>query len=140
MTKEQPNLQPKSMIPTIVTMTNDMVTSSSEQLANFERAKYQPHVLDNAIIVRSLKLYKEQKEQTKVFLEQCSIWRKEDLTNIESAQVRAIEDNILLLVTLNNQILEILDYCKELTIDKILDKDDMELALDFLSGKLPYFK
>lgn len=138
MTKEQPNLQPRSMIPTMVTLTNDMVSSSSKQLANFEKAKDQPHVLDNAIIVRSLKLYKEQKEQTKVFLNQCSIWRKEALTNIESAQVRAIEDNILLLVTLNHQILEILDYCKELTIDKILKKEGTDLSWDFFGGKPPY--
>lgn len=40
------------------------------------------------------------------------------------------------LIKINNQILDIVDKCKNSTIDKVLAKDDLELALDALSGKI----
>jgi hypothetical protein len=39
------------------------------------------------------------------------------------------------LIDINNQILFIVRACKDFTIDKILEKSDMELALDMLTGK-----
>jgi hypothetical protein len=45
-----------------------------------------------------------------------------------------------LLIDINNQLIEIFKYCKDFTINKILAKDDLELALDFLTGKTPFLK
>ena len=47
-----------------------------------------------------------------------------------------IEENINSLLKINNQILAIVDACKDSTINKILAKDDLELAIDALSGKI----
>ena len=47
-----------------------------------------------------------------------------------------IEENVNSLIKINNQILDIIDKCKDSTIDKILAKDNLELALDTLSGKI----
>jgi hypothetical protein len=44
------------------------------------------------------------------------------------------------MLEINKEILEILDYCKDYTIDKIMQKDEMELALEVLTGKIPFPK
>ena len=55
-------------------------------------------------------------------------------------QVQEIENSTQMLRKVNDQLLSILNYCKDFTIDKILEKGEMELALDVLTGKIPFPK
>ena len=41
-----------------------------------------------------------------------------------------------MITKINNQILDIVNGCKNLTIDKILEKDDFELSFEALTGKI----
>ena len=41
---------------------------------------------------------------------------------------------------INNQLIAIFERCKDFTINKILAKDDLELAFDFLTGKTHFVK
>ena len=68
-----------------------------------------------------------------------SVERKE-LTEVQQYQVTTIEENANSIIKINNQILDIVDKCKNSTIYKILAKDDLELALDALSGKVTLAK
>ena len=88
------------------------------------------------LIKRSIKLYTSQNEDLKIFLRQCSIWREKELNELQQYQVRAIEDNVDTITKINNQILVIVNACKNSTIDKILAKDDFELAFEALTGKI----
>lgn len=135
MEKAQPTFQPITMIPTLLKISNEMLLTSKAQLTNMKIAKDKPHILDDDIIDRSLNLYKHQNDDSAIFLQQCSIWKKEQLTELQLAQVQEIENCTHLLIDVNDQLIDICEHCKEYTINKILEKDDLELAFDFLTGK-----
>ena len=136
MQKEQPTFHPISKAPSILGITNGMLDSSKEQLVSMEKIKDKPYVLTDELIKRSIKLYTSQNEDLEIFLRQCSIWREKELSELQQYQVRAIEDNVDMITKINNQILDIVNGCKNLTIDKILEKDDFELSFEALTGKI----
>lgn len=140
MAKPQFTFQPLTVIPTVLKITDDMLLAAKEQLANMQMAKEKPHILDDDIVERSLKLYKEQNEDSAFFLQQCSIWKQEKLTELQLTQVQEIESLTNLLIDINNQLIAIFEHCKDFTINKILAKDDLELAFDLLTGKTPFVK
>jgi len=130
------NWQPLSMIPLFLKMVGGMLESAQEQLGNLQQAKHKPHVLDDEIIQRLLKLYPEQKEDIPYYLEQCQRWKNETTNPDQIKNIVIIENKLNELKQVNQQILSLVDYCKDRTINKILAKDDLELGLDFLTGKL----
>lgn len=132
---EKRNFQPITKALAILEITRGMLDSSRDQLETMQQVKDRPHILDDAIINRSLKLYTAQNEDSDMFLQQCAIWRKQELNEVQSYQIQEIEKCTKSLIDTNNQILFIINACKDSTIDKILEKSDMELALDMLTGK-----
>ena len=136
MQKQQPTFHPISKALSFLEITDGMLKSSQEQLVNMKNIKDKPHILNDELINRSVKLYTSQNEDLDLFLQQCSLWREKELTEIQQYQVTTIEENANTLIKIHNQILDIVDKCKDSTIDKILAKDDLELALDALSGKI----
>ena len=128
--------QPISMIPMIYDLSKTMLESSQENLENFEEAQDRPHVLDDAIVERSVKLYTEQNKDIIHFINQCKEWKKENLTPKQEEQVTACESNYKELRKSNQRILFLMDHYKDRTIEKILQKDDIEMAFDFLMGNI----
>ena len=140
MPNRNPTFQPPHMIPTVLEITIGTLDAAIEQLGNMEKAKERPWVLDDDIIARSLKLYKEQNEDSEFFLKQCIMWKKGYLTELQLKQVLEIESSTHSLKDINDRLVSIFEYCKSRTIDKIMEKDDMELALEVLTGKMPFPK
>jgi hypothetical protein len=76
------------MLPLYLEMSQGQFSSSFEQLQHFEACKDRPHVLDDDIVNRTIKLHEEQKEYNLLTLEQCRLWRlqkpsAEELGDIE---------------------------------------------------------
>jgi len=140
MEKNQFNLLPIREALTILELTRNILDDSKEQLKNMKEIKDKPYLLDDVLINRSIKLYTKQNEDSDIFLEQCRRWRKEQLTEVQLYQVQEIENIIHEFTNINNEILTIINTCKDYTIDKILKKDDMELVFDFLTEKASLFK
>ena len=124
MTNKQPAFQSLSKIRNILEMTHIMLEESKEQLRRMREAKEKPHILDNDIVDRSLKLYKDQNEDSKFFIKQCNIWKQEKLTELQAIRVKEIEYNANLLTEINNKLFSIFNYCKDRTINKIMEKED----------------
>ena len=135
-TNNSPQFHPSSMIPTLLKMSDDSLDAAKEQLANMQLAQDKPHILDDDFIKRSFTLCKNQRQDSEFFLKQCEFWKKETLTDIELTQVKQIEYFSRELDNTNAELIEILEKCKNHTIDKILEKDDLELTLEFLTGEL----
>ena len=75
-------------------------------------------------------------EDTPVFLEQCKRWLNLPLTTSQRKQVIKIEAITKKRHDVNEQILSLVKQYQTHTIDKIMEMDPAELALDVLSGKL----
>lgn len=134
-TNNSPQFHPTSMIPTLLKLSDGSLDAAREQLANIQSAQDKPHILDDDFVKRSLTLCRNQKQDSEFFLKQCKFWKKETLTDIELTQVKQIEHFSQELDNTNAELVKILEKCKNHTIDKILEKDDLELALEFLTGK-----
>jgi hypothetical protein len=65
---------------------------------------------------------------------------KRRINSSTSYQVEELENLIQKLTKANDEILDIANFCKDHTINKILAKNDFELALDVLTGKIPFPK
>ena len=83
MQNQQPTFHPISKAFSFLEITDGMLKSSQEQLVNMENIKDKPHILNDELINRSVKLYKSQNEDLDIFLQQCSLWRKKELTEVQ---------------------------------------------------------
>lgn len=63
--KKEQQFHPLSMLPTLLTVSEGQLDSSREQLISMKAVEDKPHVLDDKIINRSLKLYNDQYEITR---------------------------------------------------------------------------
>ena len=84
-------LQPISMALYILELTRGDLDSSKEQLENMQEIKHKPYILDDEMINRSIRLYAAQNEDNALILQQCAIWKKEELTEVQLYQVEEIE-------------------------------------------------
>jgi hypothetical protein len=134
--QETLNWQPISMLPQIAWMIDGMTESAEEQLGNLHEAEDQPHVLDLPTVDRVIRLYTAQQGDLWLYREQLARWGKLALTDAQRAEVTRLEGR---LATLSAHIETLLDLAQRLrphTIESILAKSDIELALDVLSGKI----
>lgn len=129
---KQPNFHPLSMLPTILMISEGNLESSKKQLINMKAVEDKPHVLDDEIINRSLKLYNEQNEYIDIFLEQCRRWKGQSPNSEQLAQIQHVENCNKMLLELNTKILSIVNRCKDHTIDKVPAKSDLALGCDML--------
>lgn len=134
--KQKANLHALNMLPIYLEMSQGQFSSSFEQLQHFEACKDRPHVLDDDIINRTIKLHEEQKEYNLIILEQCRRWRLQKPSADELEDIDIVETYIKKSQQVNTQILFLAYHYKNHTIDRILEKDACELALDFMMGKL----
>ena len=137
MPRPTPNWQPLSMLPTLAKMVAAPLDEVETQLQSLREAQKRPHVLDDYTVGRVLKVYGEQQDFMWVYEAQVERWQKEPLSSTQrqlltqmSAQLQQIKPGL-------SEILEIAEDLKGKTIESILGKSDVELALDVLSGKIP---
>lgn len=140
MQKKKPNFHPITEARSFLGMIGDMLDESMHQLGNMRQARENPHILNDELVNRCIALYTQQNKDAGVFLEQCALWRKGELTEVHLYQVEEIELLIQKLTKANDEILDIANFCKDRTINKILAKKDFELAFDVLTGKIPFPK
>ncbi len=135
MNRETPHWQPISALPMIASLIDGMVTDTTEQWETLQLAKDRPHVLDSALVERIQRAYSEQLDTSELFKEQLIRWQNEQLSTAQANEISRLQGQVEKLRTNLSHILGLADEVKEKTIDKILEKDDFELGLDFLLGK-----
>lgn len=121
------------MLSVYLELTRGQLAASKEQLQHLELCKNKPHVLDDHIIARIIKLHSEQIEASWVFKEQCNKWREQTSDSQQLADIAEIENNIVALDKTNGLVLDLAKRFKNHTIERVLAENEVELALDFLS-------
>ena len=129
--RPEPQWQPLSQLPLFSTMVNGMLASAEEQHQLFSEAKEKPHVLDDAIVERATKLYTEQLDTLWLYEQQFERWQNEHLTDSQSQEINRLSNQLARIKELSAGILALLDEIKKGTINRILEKSDLELGLEF---------
>ena len=134
--KEQPRWYDLSMLPLYLELSGGQLEASLEQLRNLEACKERPHLLDDDIVERIIKLSTSQNETNGLFIEQCLRWRQQNPTPKQLKDIDKVERFTKRLEKTNRQLLFLANHFKGHTIDQILKKDEGELALDYLLGNI----
>ena len=132
----EPTWQPLSQLPLIAYAIDGMTDSAEEQLTNLQEAETRPHVLDDATVDRLIRVYTEQKDDLWLYEEQLARWRTQTPTAAQRAEIDRLDRRLTRLRTLIDDLLARGQQLRPYTIDAILAKSDLELALDMLSGKI----
>ena len=131
-----PTWQPLAQLPLIAYAIDGMTDSAEEQLTNLQEAETRPHVLDDATIDRLIRVYTEQKADLWLYAEQLTRWRTQSPTAAQRAEIERLDQRLTRLRTLVHELIARAQQLRPYTIDAILAKSDLELALDVLTGKI----
>ncbi len=131
-----PRFHPLTRLPLIAHLIDEQFEDTKTQFYNFKKALLKPHVLNDEIVGRAIRLYQSQQEDMWVFKAQIARWREEHPTPEELRELARLDVQLQETDKYTAPLLEILNYLKERTIEKILDMDDAELAIRVLAGEL----
>ncbi len=132
-----PIWRPISFLPTFTQLIDGTLQETKEQLDTLAEARPKPYVLDDALVARVIRCYCETATYTPVYKEQLGRWEKLGLTADQRREVKRLKRQVQTLSKVVGAILSLASELKENTIDAILRKDDAELAVDVLTGKIP---
>jgi len=128
--------RPISFLPTYTELIIGELTQTEEQYASFAATKHKPHVLDDAIVDRAVKLYEDQLSFIPLHEQQLNWWLSENITDAQRSQVEDLLARLPLLREKTEALLAMLAELKQGTIDRILEMSDEELGWKFLRGEL----
>ena len=132
----QPNWQPISALPAIATALDEMLETAHEQQANLQQVQERPYLLDDQTVTRLSRAYSQQGDDLWLFAEQLRRWQAEKLTAAQRQEVTRLEGQLEQLRLQIESILSLAEELKSGTIESLLGKSDVDIALDVLSGKL----
>ena len=136
MVQKTPNWQPISALPMVASLIDRMVSDALQQWETLQSAKQKPYVLDSALVERIESAYSNQLETTGLFLEQLARWKSKPMSSDQRNEVVRLEKQVEKLQAVMNDILSLTSEIKKHTIDRIMEKDDLELGLEIMKGKL----
>ena len=135
--KPTPEWQPIERLPLIAEMIDGYVADAQEQEQTLREAKQRPHVFDDALVDRIDKVYGDALEMTGLFEQQLRRWRNSGLTVDQKRDVARLEGQVLCLRRGLTTILALAAEIRQGTIDRVMDKSDLELGLEVLLGIRP---
>ena len=132
---QSPNWHPISALPMIGSLIDEMLANAEEHYQTIQEARGRPHVFDDAVVARIISVHTEQLEDHWLFAEQLSRWSHEDGTETQRREVERLHTQMVKLKEVLQAILTCAEELKQNTIEKVMSKSDVEVAVDFLSGK-----
>jgi hypothetical protein len=136
MNKQKIQWLPLYKLPLFSSLVDGILQDTKDMYPLLSQAKNKPYIMDDATIHRILKLYTERLEMLPTHTEQIARWRTEKLTSNQKVELDRLEKATIQTQELVQNILDLANVMKSYTIDQILAKDEGELVLDVLSGKL----
>ena len=134
--KQNPTWLPLHKLPLFSHSVAGLLRDTQEMYPLFVQAKNKPWVLDDATVERTIRLYSERLDILAVDEEQLRRWKQERLTPQQQQTIASLSEQVAKTKKLVIELLEIAREIKQNTIDEILKRDDAQLALDVLTGKL----
>lgn len=129
-----PNWQPLSKLPLI----DGVLVDNQGQLRNLQQAQNLKTVLDDYTVGRVLQVFVfgQQKADLWLYGDQLTHWKNQSLNPAQAREISRLEEKVVQLRAVIDEILSLAKELKQGTIEAILGKSDLEIALELLSGKL----
>lgn len=128
---------PISTLPMLSCAMSGALDAAKDQLKNLQKAKNKPYVLDDQLADRIIQSYSKQNESIAHEKAICIDWKKNQLSAQQNKTVEELLDTLEELEQIHQEIFSLAEHIKKYTIDKIIGKSDVEVALAYLAGELP---
>lgn len=133
--KPAPTWQPITALPLIATMVGEMLDAAGQNYQSLGEARARPSMLDDATLDRVERVWGDTEADHWVFVEQVARWKRAPLTPAQREVVERLEGQVTDLGELLSAILALAKELRPGTIDRVMEKSDIELGLEyFLRG------
>jgi len=126
------NWQSISAIPLIANMIEQALEGTREQIETLTEASARPHVMDDATVDRIDRVYAEQMEFVDIYAEQIGRWRSERPSVHQARDLDRMEEQNLKLRQATSAVLALSRELRKGTIERVMEKSDIELGLEAL--------
>ena len=130
-----PQWHPVEALPMIGQAIDGMLESAEDVLRSLEQARPRPHILDDYTIGRVREAHGTQLNDLWWYTEQLARWRRARPTSAQAQELDRLTQQLAALRHVLTASLALADELQAGTIEKVLAKDDVELALEYLLGK-----
>jgi len=130
------NWQPISNLATVAFIIDGTLHDTKRQYELLLRARENPYTLDDYTVDRIFSVYTTQRDDISIYDEQLVRWKREQLDSDQRQEVERLTKQAGELRSVNQRILSLAVELRKETIDRIMEKSDLELAMDVLTGKL----
>jgi hypothetical protein len=134
-TNPAPTWQPISALPLIATMVGEVLDAAEQNFQSLGEARALPSMLDDATLDRVERVWGDTEADHWLFVEQVARWKRLPLTLAQREVVERLEGQVIALGELLGAILALVRELRPGTIDRVMEKSDIELGLEyFLRG------
>jgi hypothetical protein len=114
-----------------------LLAADREQYAALLEARPTPHLLDDATVARTKRVFTEQRDDLGLYEAQLARWDRQALTAGQRREVARLTGQLARVREVVAAILALADELAPRTIDRLLAMDDAELGLATLLGRIP---
>ena len=132
-----PNWQPISRLPPIASVLDGMLGDAQEHYRTLREVQARPHVLDDHTVERVVSVFTAQRDDLWLFEEQLRRWGEQGLDAEQRREVSRLTHQLESLRQVITEILTLAEALKHGTIERVLSRDDAELALEWLLRRPP---
>lgn len=129
------NKLPISQLPMLATMVAGILENTELQKQQFLEAVDKPHVLDDAIVKRALRLYRDQIEDILLYENQSKDWLEGELKEVQQEIIRKMLLQIEQIRDSSQTILTLLSEIEKGTINRIMAMSDEEVGIYYLQDQ-----
>ncbi len=130
-----PNWQPISFLPNLAEMVDGMLESAEDVYGSLQQAQDRPHVMDDYTIGRVREVHSKQRDDLWLYEKQLAQWQQAAPTPAQSTEIKRLQHQLDQLRSVLTVCLALTDELKEGTIEKVLGKSDVALAIEVLTGR-----
>jgi hypothetical protein len=116
-------------------MVDGMLESAEEVYGSLQQAQDRPHVMDDYTIGRVKEVHTTQRNDLWLYEEQLAQWQQAAPTPAEAAEIKRLQQQLDRLKGVLTACLALADEIAEGTIEKVMGKSDVELAIEVLTGR-----
>ncbi len=113
-----------------------MLANAEKHDKTIQKAQGRSYAFDNALVARIVQVHTDQLDDHWLFEQQLSRWSQDELSATQRCEAERLQTQAVKLQEVLQAILAFAEARKPNTIEKVLAKSDVEVAVDFLSGKL----
>ncbi len=130
-----PHWQPIGVLPELASMINGMLDSAEDVSQSLQQAEGRPYVMDDYTVGRVREVHSTQRNDLWLYEEQLARWSTADPTLAQRQEIDRLTHQLDRLRSVLTLTLALAEELQEGTIDKIMAKSDIEMAIEMLTGK-----